>query len=185
MTPDKQAREALEALVYEITHLSPMEDDGSHRCKISAAALAQARSVIAALRTAEATEPVAWTDLLDQLADSSFVSESRAATLRAIADHLRYRTTPPPSPVTDERATHRHKKSGTEYVLLGIGRMQAKWREWRREEFGYSEHPVDMREVAIYRSVKDCSELWVRPREEFEDGRFEALAALEPAEEGR
>jgi hypothetical protein len=33
-----------------------------------------------------------------------------------------------------------------------------------------------MREVAIYRSVDDGS-LWVRPREEFEDGRFAALDA--------
>ncbi|MBX8828237.1 DUF1653 domain-containing protein, partial [Ochrobactrum sp. SFR4] len=34
---------------------------------------------------------------------------------------------------------------------------------------------ADMREVVIYRSVDDGS-LWVRPREEFDDGRFIALA---------
>lgn len=71
-------------------------------------------------------------------------------------------------------ATHRHKKRGTEYVLIGFGKLQAEmWVDWNSE-------PVDMREVAIYRSVDDGS-LWVRPREEFEDGRFEALTAAQEA----
>lgn len=81
-------------------------------------------------------------------------------------------------------ATHRHKKRGTEYVLIGIGRMQAK--EWLSRVqpvdgtgFGFSGNalmPVDMREVAIYRSATDPTEIWVRPREEFEDGRFATLS---------
>jgi hypothetical protein len=67
--------------------------------------------------------------------------------------------------LSQNKATHRHKKRGTEYVLIGIGKMQSeKW------------YPVDMREVAIYRSATDPTEIWVRPREEFEDGRFEALS---------
>ncbi|WP_205649548.1 hypothetical protein [Agrobacterium sp. CNPSo 2736] len=81
-------------------------------------------------------------------------------------------------------ATHRHKKRGTEYVLIGVGKMQAE--NWKfphtYRDMGESETDmlsVDMREVAIYRSIDDDS-LWVRPREEFEDGRFEALGSLLP-----
>jgi len=68
-------------------------------------------------------------------------------------------------------ATHRHVKRGTEYVLVGIGKMQA---EGWQETLTYG--PVDMREVAVYCSATDPTEIWVRPREEFEDGRFYALA---------
>lgn len=73
--------------------------------------------------------------------------------------------------------TYRHKKRGTEYVLLGIGKMQVEhWYDPKGPTVARGN--VDMREVAIYRSVDDGS-LWVRPREEFEDGRFEATAKAE------
>ncbi|NSZ73912.1 DUF1653 domain-containing protein [Agrobacterium tumefaciens] len=70
--------------------------------------------------------------------------------------------------------THRHKNRGTEYELLGVGKMQAE--KWFEYDTGAS---ADMREVAIYRSINDGS-LWVRPKEDFEDGRFEPLASLLP-----
>lgn len=50
-TPDPAAllakmAEALMPMVYEATHLSPMNDDGSHNCKISRAALTVAREAL-------------------------------------------------------------------------------------------------------------------------------------------
>ncbi|AKR55755.1 hypothetical protein XM25_08073 [Devosia sp. H5989] len=78
-------------------------------------------------------------------------------------------------------ATHRHKKRGTEYVLIGIGKMQAEnWLDGRKagRDSGGNFHvlSVDMHPVALYQSVDDGS-LWARPIEEWNDGRFEELAA--------
>lgn len=93
--------------------------------------------------------------------------QNAAASLRALAHNPQ---------ASSGGATHRHKKRRTEYVLLFYGRMQAA--DWfdhggSSRQGGYP--GVGMREVAIYRSATDPTEIWVRPREEFEDGRFEVL----------
>lgn len=80
--------------------------------------------------------------------------------------------------MSDWKPTYRHKKRGDEYMLLGIGKMQTA--TWGEPSVGYNinggyeyNESIDMREVAIY--VGKDGEMWVRPREEFEDGRFEVI----------
>lgn len=48
--------EVLRCMVYETTSLSPEEDDGSHWCKISKAALTEARAALAAITATEEGE---------------------------------------------------------------------------------------------------------------------------------
>lgn len=101
-----------------------------------------------------------WSSLTD-LQRRMFLGTARAA-IRAVEADMRNRA-----------ATHRHRKRGSEYELLGVGNMQSD--HWlRRNPRGELLISVDYEEVAIYRSL-DSGRLWARPRDEFEDGRFEAL----------
>ena len=130
-------------------------------------------------------------DELDRRAPVA-VSAAMVETIRAIVDEAMNSAIPEPWEVSKHAAerimaalspsegvgqpTHRHKKRGTEYVLLGFGKMQSEhWYEQTAPtnvtDSGLRN--VDMREVAIYRGHD--RQLWVRPREEFEDGRFEPL----------
>lgn len=53
-SPSDIIRKALEAFVYETTHLSPQEDNGSHWAQISAHTLNYGREALAALALMEA-----------------------------------------------------------------------------------------------------------------------------------
>jgi len=81
-------------------------------------------------------------------------------------------------PVKGSPERVQHKKRGTTYAVIGTGKMQSE--NWLDMEHAFDEggyiggDSVDMREVTIYRSESDGS-LWVRPVEEFNDGRFVAL----------
>lgn len=57
--------------------------------------------------------------------------------------------------------THRHKKRGTTYTIIGTGKVQ-------------TEVPLkDYDRVVVY--IGDERDIWVRPVDEFNDGRFEEL----------
>lgn len=60
----------------------------------------------------------------------------------------------------------KHKKRGSTYEILGIGKMQTE----------FAKDGIDMAEVVVYKSMSDGS-FWVRPVDDFNDGRFEIVNA--------
>lgn len=68
---------------------------------------------------------------------------------------------------------YRHKKRGTIYVEIGRAKLQA------ADPGGFS----DDFPMVVYRSEADGS-LWVRPEDEFDDGRFEPVIADNRLTEG-
>ena len=77
----------------------------------------------------------------------------------------------------NSREIYRHKKRGTEYEFIAKAKLQASnlcvegWDDvWQTSTF----KPLDMVDVAIYRSLED-NEYWVRLWSEWTDGRFEKV----------
>lgn len=66
--------------------------------------------------------------------------------------------------------THRHKKRGSAYEVIGQGHLQV-------------DGDLDMERVTIYRG--EDGRLWARPEYEFNDGRFEAVVATEGSDNVR
>lgn len=147
-----------------------------------------ASTALEALSRAEGQEPAAWegywpgagsVDSATTITRHRSIMEQWAEDGAEVTPLYRSVLVKAPAPaVLQPVATHRHKKRDENVVLIGIGKMQAKgW--WKREVDHHGTAraaEVDMRPVAIYQSVDDGS-LWARPIEEWEDGRFEVLAA--------
>ncbi len=133
-------------------------------------------------QAADVHEPVAWTQQsqLDGIADDETCNGGMWAKrdcqsvrdlmdMPDMPDDVPLYTSPPVDIAAARRV--RHKKRGSTYTVIGTGKIQAdSWIDESRPA------PVDMRAVTVYRADED-STLWVRPVEEFDDGRFEELSA--------
>jgi hypothetical protein len=68
-------------------------------------------------------------------------------------------------PVVTVNSTWRHKKTGGEYQVLAFACLQA------------HRNVLDDQPAVAYRKLGDnTAPVWVRPRDEFEDGRFEFVS---------
>ena len=111
----------------------------------------------------EGLEPVAW--LVEQKGvQAPFFTQNKLAIESQFITKITPLYTHPANVAALEEKTERrrwHVKRGTEYRLIGRGKIQ-------------QNGPSDMAEVMIYQDVNDGS-FWVRPPSEFYDGRFKEI----------
>lgn len=140
--------------------------DGIAQLSIGEAGEALNAALSASPAPAVPVEPVAWGAFRDgQMVawipganlEDAFLPEKGADEYRPLY------ATPPAPAVGDGSERVRHKKRGSTYQVIGRGRLQV-------------DEDLDNEKITVYRGEADGL-IWVRPDYEFNDGRFEQLAA--------
>jgi hypothetical protein len=157
--------------------LSARESTGGKAETVEAAKAAAQQDFETRIRSA-----LTAASLPERVADDSYPDPSDLVAvnkaLREQVSELCAALQPSDSPALEAGvATHRHVKSGHLVRVIGVGKMQSG--NWYETGIGF--RAVDMRPVVIY---EHDGNLWARPVEEFNDGRFAALAAT-AKEEGK
>lgn len=158
-TPNDADREMLEDAI--VGYLSSIE--GVHTTHPLSAPSPRAQ----ALEEAK-TSATHISGLIDQYAKAAFDQQGKGVPRYVWDAHFREFATAlaalSSQPVADGwLPTHRHKKRGTEYRVIGTAQVQC------------SDGLTDYEVVTVY--VGQDNQMWVRRTPEFEDGRFEALPA--------
>lgn len=174
--------EMLASAIEELIVCAEQVTDADGDIRIYAScAIAQGREALAALRAAAeldhrtSGEPVAW--LVINLNTGAKFTRFERATATEDAQQKNWNAAIEPLytasslPGHQSAASHsqeiwRHKKRGTTYTIIGRGKLQSS------DPTGLG----DNQPMVVYRSEADGS-IWVRPTDEFEDGRFERVAS--------